>query len=79
MPRMFVRVRDNDTKHVFDVPEGDRRIGVSLSLLNDKRFPPSRYVRRPKHRIKLAGRPASREASVAPATDAEATTTKESR
>lgn len=79
MPRMFVRVRDNDTKHVFDVPEGDRRIGVSLSILNDPRFPPSRYVRRPKHRIKLAGRPASREASAAPATDAEATTTKESR
>ena len=79
MPRMFVRVRDNTTKHQFDVPEGDPRIGVSLTLLDDKRFPPSRFVRRPKHRIQLAGQKASREASVAAAADAEATTTKESR
>lgn len=76
---LFVRVRDNDTKHQFDVPEGDPRIGVSLTALSRKEWPPSRYVRRPKHHVKLAGRTASREATVAPAAEAEATTPKESR
>lgn len=75
----FVRVRDNDTKHQFDVPEGDPRIGVCLALLGRKDWPASRYPRPPKHHVKLAGRTASREAAVAPAAEAEATTPKESR
>lgn len=68
----YVRVRDNDTKHQFDVPEGDKRIGVSLTLLNRKEYPPSVAIRRPKHHTKLAGRSASREVESAPAGSAEA-------
>lgn len=56
---MFVRVQDKSTGHQFDVPEEDRRIGVSLEPV--KRYPKSRVVRRPKHYLKLAGQLASRE------------------
>lgn len=69
----YVRVRDHDTKHEFDVPEGDRRIGVSLSLLNRKSYPPSSRQRPPKHHLNLAGQSASREPEPATADPEEAT------
>jgi hypothetical protein len=75
---MFVRVRDRDTKHEFDVPEGDKRIGVSMDLIKGDRFPPVLRPRRPKHHIKLAGRPASRE-PVAPIEAPEEAADKENR
>jgi hypothetical protein len=57
---MFVRVRDRDTKHEYDLPENDRRIGVSVDLVKAKRYPPSPVQRRPKHHLRLAGQPVSR-------------------
>ncbi|GMA26199.1 hypothetical protein GCM10025864_39580 [Luteimicrobium album] len=70
---MFVRVRDPSTGHQFDVPETDRRIGVSLALLDRPHFPPSRYPRPPKHHLNLAGQSASREPEPATAGPEEAT------
>lgn len=58
---MFVRVRDRDTKHEYDLPENDRRIGVSVDLVKAKRYPPSTVQRRPKHHLRLAGRPVPRQ------------------
>jgi len=69
----YVRVKDNDTKHEFDVREGDRRIGESLTLLNRKSYPPSNRQRPPKHHLNLAGQSASREPETAPAAPEEAT------
>lgn len=46
---MFVRVRDKETRHEFDLPETDPRIGVSVDLLNKKQFPPARFSRPAKH------------------------------
>lgn len=74
---MFVRVKDRDTKHEFDVPEGDKRIGVAFDLVKSSRFPPSRTQRRPKHHVKLAGRPASRESATSTEAPVEASTPKE--
>jgi hypothetical protein len=75
MPR-FVRVKDPQTKHQFDVPEGDPRIGKTLEALDDKRWPVSDVVRPPLHHIKLAGRTASRETATSIEAP-EATTTEE--
>lgn len=60
---MFVRVKDRDTRHEFDVPEGDKRIGVAFDLVKGDRYPPVRRPRPPKHHVKLAGRTASRESA----------------
>lgn len=67
----FVRVKDKATGHEFDVPEGDRRIGVSLEALPKKGT--AAMQRRPKHHLKLAGRTASRETASAPAPEATST------
>jgi hypothetical protein len=48
---MFVRVKDKDTRHEFDVPETDRRIGDCLSLVNKPAYPPSVAPRRIKYSI----------------------------
>lgn len=37
---MFVRVKDKSTRHEFDVPETDPRIGDSFELVKGDRFPP---------------------------------------
>lgn len=58
---MFVRVRDRDTGHQYDIPEGDPRIGVLVELVNKPHYPPSHFARRPKHHTDLAGRPVPRQ------------------
>ena len=60
---MYVRVRDKDTKHQFDVPEGDKRIGGALELVKKPHYAPSRSPRPPKYHLSLAGQSASRESS----------------
>lgn len=42
---MFVRVRDKSTRHEFDVPESDPRIGDSFEAVKADRYPP---VERPR-------------------------------
>lgn len=37
---MFVRVKDKSTRHEFDVPETDPRIGDGFELVKGDRFPP---------------------------------------
>lgn len=37
---MFVRVKDKSTRHQFDVPESDPRIGDGFELIKSDRFPP---------------------------------------
>jgi hypothetical protein len=73
----FVRVKDRHTKHEFDVPEGDKRIGVAFDVVKGTRYPPVTRVRAPKHHVKLAGRPASRETASSSEAPAEASTPKE--
>ncbi|MCR6706551.1 MAG: hypothetical protein NVV66_18310 [Cellulomonas sp.] len=68
----FIRVKDRDTRHEFDVPEGDKRIGQSLELVKSKRYPPASFQRPPKHYLNLAGH-VSREPVSAPAAPEEAT------
>ena len=46
---MFVRVKDKDTRHEFDVPETDPRIGEFFELVKGDRFPPVVRPRRPKY------------------------------
>lgn len=47
---MFVRVRDKETRHEFDVPEGDWRIAADIFVpIKSDRFPPVDRVRSPKH------------------------------
>lgn len=70
---MFVRVRDTGTKHQFDVPEGDKRIGDTLELVRKPHFEPSRYPRPPKYHLSLAGQSASRESEPSTAVPEEAT------
>lgn len=65
---MFIRVKDPETKHEFDVPETDPRLRDGrLERVKEKTYPPSSYVRHPKHYVKLAGRTASRETGKASA------------
>ncbi|GAA1337140.1 hypothetical protein JOE65_000689 [Arthrobacter roseus] len=46
---MFVRVKDQDTKHEFDVPESDPRIGSAFELVKADRYPPVIRPRQPKY------------------------------
>ena len=46
---MFIRVKDKDTKHEFDVPETDPRIGKSFEPVKADRFPPVVRPRQPKY------------------------------
>ena len=46
---MFVRVKDKDTRHEFDVPEEDPRIGVHFDRVKEDRFPPVVRPRQPKY------------------------------
>lgn len=58
---MYVRVKDPDTKHEFDVPETSYLLRRGLvARIKEERFPPSPVPRRPKHYIKPAGRSAPR-------------------
>lgn len=73
----FVRVKDRDTRHEFDVPEGDKRIGHAFDRVKSDRYPPTSRPRPPKHHVKLAGRPASRESASSTEAPVEASTPKE--
>lgn len=48
---MFVRVKDKDSGHEFDVQESDWRIGDSLIPVKSDRFPLSPVARLPKYNI----------------------------
>lgn len=72
----FIRVRDPETKHEFDVPEVSPLLRKGLvKRVKADRYPPSTRVRRPKHHLNLAGRSAAQESapetSEATATDIE--------
>lgn len=60
MPR-YVRVKDPETKHEFDISEGHRllRLGLVTRIKSD-RYPPWHTQRRPKHHLNLAGQSATR-------------------
>lgn len=55
---MFIRVKDKDTGHEFDVPEEDKRIKVgSLVHVKPVRYPATDRPRQPKHNIQPAREP----------------------
>lgn len=61
MPNLkWVRVKDRDTRHEFDVREDDPRIGVAFDLVKGKRYPPAHYPRPPKHHLTVARSSAAR-------------------
>lgn len=65
---VFVRVKDPDTGHEFDVREGSLLLRKGLvERVKSDRYPPSPVTRTPKHFTDLAGRPASRQSGKAPA------------
>lgn len=48
----FVRVKDKDSGHEFDVPEEDWRIGEGIfTVVKSDRFPPVDRPRLPKYNI----------------------------
>lgn len=48
----FVRVKDKDSGHEFDVPETDWRISEGIfTVVKSDRFPPVDRPRPPKHNI----------------------------
>lgn len=48
----FIRVKDKDSGHEFDVPSTDWRIGEGIfTLVKSDRFPPVDRPRQPKHNI----------------------------
>jgi len=63
MAARFIRVRDKDTRHEFDVREDSKLLtrGV-VEHVKPKQYPPSRYRRPPKYRTDLAARPGGKEA-----------------
>lgn len=71
---MFIRVRDPETGHQFDTPESDPRIGQTLHKVDQRRWPPSRVVRPPKHHLNI---PAGGSGKTEPIQDSTAITTPE--
>ncbi|MCD1286485.1 MULTISPECIES: hypothetical protein [unclassified Brevibacterium] len=71
---MFVRVKDKSTKHQFDVPEGDPRIGKAFELLESDRYPRARQPRPPKHHVPAKSARAAEQGSsdTSPASDSQA-------
>lgn len=58
----FVRVKDKDTKHEFDVPESDWRIDAGLfERVKADRYPAVEYPLRPKYYTKPATRAEKKE------------------
>lgn len=58
---MFVRVRDPETGHEFDLPEDHLLIRRgSVVRVKPKQYPPASRPRRPKHHVDLAGQSAAR-------------------
>jgi hypothetical protein len=57
---MFIRVRDKDTRHEFDLPEGHAWIRNGLvEQVKPKQYPPAHVLRRPKHHLNFAVTPAA--------------------
>lgn len=53
---VFVRVKDVSTGHEFDVPESSPLLAKgAVRRVKPGQFPPSRYLRPPKHRIPFPG------------------------
>lgn len=48
---MFVRVRDVRTRHQFDVPHDDPRIGDVFVKVNSRRYPPVARPRPQKYQL----------------------------
>lgn len=63
----YVRVKDPDTGHEFDIPEDHPFVtdGV-VKLVKSKEYPPSPIERPRKHHIELAGQSASRQPDTSP-------------
>lgn len=57
---MWVRVKDRETRHEFDVRDDDPRIGSLLDLVKAKRYPPAHQSRPPKHHLTVARSSAAR-------------------
>lgn len=47
----FVRVKDKSTKHQFDVPVTDPRIGKAFELVDSDRYPRASNPRPAKHHV----------------------------
>ena len=63
MAARFIRVRDKDTRHEFDVREDSILLARgAVEHVKPKQYPPSRYPRPPKYRIDLPSRPAGGQA-----------------
>lgn len=72
---MFVRVKDPQTRHEFDVDELSYLLRKGLvERVKPKQYPPALYQRSAKHHTVLAGRPATQETPPA-AVDGDATQT----
>jgi hypothetical protein len=53
--RLFIRVKDRETGHEFDMPETHPHITKGLvERVKPKLYPPSPLARRPKHHLDLA-------------------------
>ena len=60
---MYIRVRDRQTRHEFDLLEGHPWLTRGLvEQVKPKQYPPSRLPRPAKHHKDLAGHPATQEA-----------------
>lgn len=57
--RLFIRVRDKETRHEFDVYEDDPRIGSVFEHVKPVRYPPAATMRPPKYNTDLAGQTAT--------------------
>lgn len=69
---MWIRVKDPDTKHEFDVPETSRLLTKGLvTPVKGSRYPAAEYPRPPKYHLSLAARRAAEK----PAPAGEGTTT----
>lgn len=52
---MYVRVKDPQTKHEFDVQEDSVLLrDGSVKRVKEKEYPPTRHPRRPKYHLNLA-------------------------
>lgn len=60
----YVRVKDPQTRHEFDMPENHPHITNGLvEVVKPKQYPPAPVMRAPKHHLSLAGRSTTRSAS----------------
>lgn len=75
---IFVRVKDPETGHEFDVLEGSILLRRELvTPVKAKRYPPSPIRRAPKHHIDLAGQSATQETAAHQGSAAAANTPEE--